>query len=78
MCVAELIEILKTFPSTARVVVDGYEGDCDDIRAIKLQPIRAFANDDELTGCGMGKHVECSEDEATEVAVFIMRDGALR
>ena len=78
MNVSELIEKLKTFPATARIIVDGYEGDCDDIRAVVLQPIKAFANDEELTGCGMGRHVECSEADATEIAVFIMRDGALK
>ena len=78
MNVADLIEILKTFPPTARVIVDGYEGDCDDIRAVRLQPIKAFANDSELTENGMGRHVECHEFEATEVAVFIMRDGTLK
>ena len=88
MNVAELIEKLKTFPATARVIVDGYEDDCDDIRAVRLQPIKAFSNvtdffppfgdDMSRAECGMGKHVECREVDATEIAVFIMRDGTLK
>ena len=88
MNVGELIEKLKTFPPSARVVVDGYEGDCDDIKEVKLQPIDVDGNtkifpaltrfEVSLAEAGMGKHIKCRENEATEVAVFIMRDGTFK
>lgn len=85
MNVAELIEKLKKFPSAARVVVDGYEGDFDDVLVVRAQPIIAYGNTlphpkfgTPSAEDGMGKHIETDLDSSTEVAVAIRRDGTLR
>lgn len=85
MNIAELIEKLKQFPLSARVVVDGYEGDFDDVLAVKTQPIIAYGNTlpdpkfgSPLAEDGMGKHIETDLNSSTEIAVAIIRDGTLR
>lgn len=46
MRVAELVALLAKFPSTSRVLVDGYEGGLEDVSTLALVPIQADANQD--------------------------------
>ena len=76
MTVAELIELLRSYPSTLRVVVDGYEEGFDD-----LSPNRIFLKEialDTGTKSWQGKHIDpldllgkASDDlEIVEALVF--------
>jgi hypothetical protein len=52
MNVAELIEILRSYPADARVVVQGYEFGFDDITSIAQQPLSIGANLNPRPGFG--------------------------
>ncbi len=52
MNVAELIEILRSYPEDARVVVQGYEFGFDDITSTARQPLSIGANLNPRPGLG--------------------------
>ena len=68
MNVAQLIEKLKELPQEAMVIVDGYEGGCDEIKNVNLTRIKLNVN----TGWVYGAH-EIDETGDTE-AVYIGND----
>ncbi|SCU98838.1 conserved hypothetical protein [Cupriavidus necator] len=82
MNVAELIELLRGYPTDARVVVQGYEFGFDDISLVAGQPLCVGANWLPRPGlrgvpfvpaeCGAGAHDEPVSGEAPdEVAVYL-------
>jgi hypothetical protein len=85
MIVAELIAMLQQFPEQTRVVVDGYEGDADDIAhmAMKfveidgnMKPQDASGLPDSIPhhiGAGRHKFVDEGDENATPV-LWIKRE----
>lgn len=79
MTVFELIEILRQFPLEMRVVVDGYEGDADDIVEAATRYVEIDGNcknrgqgvgllkDYVPHDCGMGRHEFVDDNSATKV-----------
>lgn len=55
MNVAELIDILRSYPAEARVVVQGYEFGFDDITSVARQPLAIGANLTARPGFGGGR-----------------------
>lgn len=59
MIISELIEKLKQLPQDARVLVNGYEGDYDDVDK-KSPRMRLVHLDYQLDSDYCGDHVNCS------------------
>jgi hypothetical protein len=55
MNVAELIDILRSYPAEARIVVQGYEFGFDDITSVARQPLAIGANLTARPGFGGGE-----------------------
>ncbi len=64
MTVEQLIEALRTYPSDLRVMVDGYEGGCDDLEqeSILLRDVRLDVN----VRWYYGRHEEAYEGDHHE------------
>jgi hypothetical protein len=84
MTVAELIEVLQQFPPDTRFVVDGYEGDLEDIAHVGIRRaeidgnlrLQKFGFGDDLISAhevGMGKH-RFSDDQSSTDVVWIHRE----
>jgi hypothetical protein len=83
MTVEELIRILQKFPGGQRVVVDGYEGGCDEIGPINNARILAFENTklqdswgggkDASAAFGAGVHEIVTDDVRAETVIYIKR-----
>lgn len=69
MKVKELIEILKQQDQELRVVVDGYEGDFDEVDHIEYVPIKFNKNHK----AWMGEFSEVHIDDSDEYAVLLPR-----
>lgn len=69
MIVRELIAILKQYPESTRVVVDGYEGGYCDVHVVKRIPIELNVNP---THSYCGPHEKASDLEKHEDAVVII------
>ena len=86
MNVFELIEILRQFPPEMRVVVEGYEGDADDIVEVATQYVEIDGNcknrgvgvgllkDYVPHDCGMGRHKFADDHSATKVLLLKRED----
>jgi hypothetical protein len=86
MTVFELIEILRQFPPEIRVVVDGYEGDADDIVEVATRYVEIEGNcknrgegvgllkDYVPHDCGMGRHEFVDDNSATQVLLLKRED----
>jgi len=85
MTVFELIEILRQFPPEMRIVVDGYEGDADDIAEVVTRYVEIDGNcknrgegvgllkDYVPRDAGMGRH-EFVDDNSTTKVVWLKRE----
>ena len=85
MTTSELIAVLQTYPPDARVVVDGYEGDADDIADVKIRHVEIGGNlkarnygssSGRLTvpnDCGAGEHRFVDDDEDGVAVVWLRR-----
>ena len=64
MTVEQLIEALRTYPPDLRVVVDGYEGGCDDLEheSLLLRDLRLNVNERWY----YGRHEEAYEGDHYE------------
>ena len=73
MTVKELREQLANYPDEQRVVVSGYEGGYDNVKALSAQKIQANANwkdGDKMEWC-FGRHSMGEDTDYTEIAVLI-------
>ena len=85
MTVFELIEILRQFPPEMRRVLDGYEGDADDIAEVVTRYVEIDGNcqnrgegvgllkDYVPHDAGMGRH-EFVDDSSTTKVVWLRRE----
>lgn len=83
MTVGELIAVLSAYPAGWRMVVDGYEGDADDIVEVAPRHVEIDGNckvePDGVAGpcsahdVGMGRHVFVDDPTATPV-VWLRRE----
>jgi hypothetical protein len=69
MKVKELIEMLEKQDQELRVVVDGYEGDFDEVDKIEYVPIKFNKNHK----AWMGEFSEVELDDSDEYAVLLPR-----
>lgn len=72
MTVAELIAELQQYPSTARVIVDGYEGGYDDVAGVRACPIRVHVHREGY----FGPHEDARNQPAEETAILISGEAA--
>jgi hypothetical protein len=74
MNVAELIAKLRELPQGARVVIDGYEGDVEDVAQVTMAPI--LVNVGDIADTMYGNHElwsDPNERPADEIAVYLPR-----
>jgi hypothetical protein len=69
MILKELIDILKQYPESTRVIVSGYEGGYCDIDSVEKIPIQLNVNP---THSYCGPHEKVSENKKHEDAIAII------